>query len=64
VLDAAPVLGIKCYQCYAAFDISCTDILIGDGGIQPTDCDHVFEAAYCVKTTGLYAGKRIEKLGR
>lgn len=54
------VVAIKCYQCYAAFNISCTDVLIHDGGVQPMDCDHVFEAAYCVKTTGLYAGNYLQ----
>nr|CAD7431593.1 unnamed protein product [Timema monikensis] len=44
---------IDCYQCSAASDLGCSDELIQGGS---TSCDHVFEARYCIKTTGFYAG--------
>ncbi|KAK9504835.1 hypothetical protein O3M35_009015 [Rhynocoris fuscipes] len=51
--------GIYCYQCFAPNDTDCSDRMINDregSRVSLKSCDHVFEASYCIKTTGEYAG--------
>ncbi|CAH0552657.1 unnamed protein product [Brassicogethes aeneus] len=50
------VYGIKCYQCSAAKSLDCSDMMVHMDGIQPHECDSVFEAEYCVKSTSLDDG--------
>ncbi|XP_075238318.1 glycosylphosphatidylinositol anchored membrane protein boudin isoform X2 [Lycorma delicatula] len=50
---------INCYECSTPLNIDCGDILIHDQdgkSLTPTSCDHLFEARYCIKTTGIYKG--------
>lgn len=48
-------LTINCYQCKSSETIECSDVMINmpGGKLQPTSCDHVFEAEYCIKSTSL-----------
>ncbi|XP_054266709.1 U-scoloptoxin(05)-Cw1a isoform X2 [Macrosteles quadrilineatus] len=53
------VYGIDCYQCTSATNIDCGAPLINDradSSLEPTSCSYMFEASYCVKTTGLHSG--------
>ncbi|XP_069700056.1 UPAR/Ly6 domain-containing protein bou isoform X2 [Periplaneta americana] len=49
-------MGIDCYQCTSTKSIDCTDNMIHDGTLNAANCNHVFEASYCVKTVNLYGG--------
>lgn len=44
---------ISCYRCSTANTIDCTDVMIQMNAIHGKDCSDVFEAQYCVKSTGL-----------
>lgn len=48
-------LTIDCYQCKSSETIDCSDVMINqpDAALKPQNCDHVFEAEYCVKSTSL-----------
>ncbi|EEB11638.1 conserved hypothetical protein [Pediculus humanus corporis] len=46
------VMGINCFQCSSAWNISCTDLLISDGTLLPKPCDYIYDAKYCIKMTG------------
>ncbi|KAG0723606.1 hypothetical protein GWK47_042385 [Chionoecetes opilio] len=52
--------GLKCYQCDGSSDAYCPERMKGRhhpvGALSPDSCDWVFEARYCVKTTGLFEG--------
>ncbi|XP_073993577.1 glycosylphosphatidylinositol anchored membrane protein boudin isoform X2 [Rhodnius prolixus] len=53
------VNAIYCYQCFAPNDTDCTDVMISEregSRVLPASCDHIFEARYCIKSTGEYAG--------
>ncbi|RNA22013.1 hypothetical protein BpHYR1_046539 [Brachionus plicatilis] len=45
--------GLLCYQCDSSVDEYCPESWDRDD-IQPQRCDHVQNAAFCVKTTGMY----------
>ncbi|RZF41684.1 hypothetical protein LSTR_LSTR011619 [Laodelphax striatellus] len=50
---------IDCYQCSTPDNIDCGDVMIHDPdgrSIQPVSCSHIFEARYCIKTTGVHGG--------
>lgn len=49
--DENSVITLKCYQCSTTTSLDCAEGLIHMGGIEPTSCDHVFEAQYCIKST-------------
>lgn len=52
------VYAIKCYQCSSNEQIDCSEKFDEDNTkLAATSCDSVFEARYCVKTTGIYEGK-------
>lgn len=44
---------LLCYRCASRESIGCSDLMIHMGGIEPTNCDDVFEAQYCVKAINL-----------
>lgn len=46
--------GLLCFQCTSNSTINCGDGMIHMGGIEPKNCDHVFEAQYCIKMTGIW----------
>ncbi|XP_055610587.1 uncharacterized protein LOC129757396 isoform X2 [Uranotaenia lowii] len=50
--------GILCYQCSSAHSMYCSDMLVADEAspFKPEPCDHVFEAAYCIKSTAMHGG--------
>lgn len=51
--------GLKCYQCDSSSDEHCPVHIRPrhhSPSILPTSCSRVFEARYCVKTTGMFAG--------
>lgn len=54
--DAFQVLGIDCYQCTSANEWKCMDSELVVNSLELKSCDYVFEAQYCVKTTGRYGG--------
>lgn len=52
--------GIICYECNSSTNFTCTEYW--DPGAEVVDqyksnCNHVFEASYCVKMTGVFEGK-------
>ncbi|XP_047528714.1 uncharacterized protein LOC125065245 [Vanessa atalanta] len=52
------VKGIECFQCNSSSTLECSDGLMTlDGGIlTAVPCDHVYNAQYCIKLTGLNGG--------
>uniref|UniRef100_A0A1B6G421 Uncharacterized protein n=1 Tax=Cuerna arida TaxID=1464854 RepID=A0A1B6G421_9HEMI len=51
--------GINCYQCTSATNIDCSNQLIQDtegSSLEPSSCNFLFEARYCIKATGLHSG--------
>ncbi|XP_066937365.1 UPAR/Ly6 domain-containing protein bou isoform X1 [Macrobrachium rosenbergii] len=58
--------GLQCYQCDSSKDINCPEYF-KEGyhevppdsvtSLVPKSCDHVFEARYCIKTTGMFEGE-------
>lgn len=52
------VEAFNCYQCESNKNIECSEIFDeANTKLRPEPCDHVFEARYCVKTTGMYEGQ-------
>ncbi|XP_045605834.1 UPAR/Ly6 domain-containing protein bou isoform X1 [Procambarus clarkii] len=54
--------GISCYQCDSTRDLHCPEYFQAGYHQAPTaltstTCDQVFEARYCIKTTGLFEGE-------
>ncbi|UYV77986.1 hypothetical protein LAZ67_15003103 [Cordylochernes scorpioides] len=49
---------IRCYRCASVTDPHCTERFdpLSVRHLQPEDCNDVFEARYCVKTTGIFQG--------
>uniref|UniRef100_A0A4Q8K4J8 U37-Liphistoxin-Lsp1a_1 n=1 Tax=Liphistius sp. SGP-2016 TaxID=1905180 RepID=A0A4Q8K4J8_9ARAC len=48
---------IKCYQCNANEHAHCAEVFNPERlDISPTSCDHINEARYCIKATGIYEG--------
>nr|XP_053656500.1 uncharacterized protein LOC128705310 isoform X2 [Cherax quadricarinatus] len=53
--------GLNCYQCDSSRDPHCPEYLRANyhsrpASLTPTSCHGVFEARYCVKTTGMFEG--------
>jgi len=49
--------GINCYQCDSNKDLECSEKFDEDNTrLKSTPCDHVHEAKYCIKATGIYGG--------
>ena len=56
-LSPAAVLAINCYQCNSSSSTDCNELFNAeDTNLKAQSCDHVYEARYCVKTTGIYGG--------
>ncbi|XP_069936888.1 UPAR/Ly6 domain-containing protein bou [Cherax quadricarinatus] len=54
--------GLNCYQCDSSRDPHCPEYLRANyhsrpASLTPTSCHGVFEARYCVKTTGMFEGE-------
>uniref|UniRef100_A0A1B6FM29 Protein sleepless n=1 Tax=Cuerna arida TaxID=1464854 RepID=A0A1B6FM29_9HEMI len=53
------VSSISCYQCIStdhADPFQCGEYMSDDIDIEPTSCDNVYGAAYCIKHTGRFEG--------
>ena len=52
---------IDCFQCDAVSDLYCGDRFDAESaerlGIVPKSCSAIHDAAYCVKTTGMFGGR-------
>ncbi|KAG7167245.1 hypothetical protein Hamer_G017155, partial [Homarus americanus] len=57
--------GLRCYQCDSKSDLQCPeqfklgyhDTTMIVPSLSPSSCDRVFEARYCIKTTGMFEGE-------
>ncbi|GBN04554.1 hypothetical protein AVEN_101235-1 [Araneus ventricosus] len=48
---------IYCYQCNSNEETYCSEVFNRDGlTLEPTICDGIHEAKYCIKATGMYEG--------
>lgn len=53
---------MDCYQCSSSEDAFCPEQFYAgyhqgrEAAFEPESCSHVFEARYCVKTTGMFEG--------
>ncbi|KAF8783380.1 hypothetical protein HNY73_013545 [Argiope bruennichi] len=48
---------IYCYQCNSNEETYCSEVFNRDGlTLEPTVCDGIHEAKYCIKATGMYEG--------
>lgn len=57
-LSLNSVSGLNCYQCDSNVDLECNEEFDGDSTqLRPLSCDHIHEARFCTKTTGMYAGR-------
>lgn len=51
--------GIECYQCDSNIDLECSEEFDqSTAKLRAQSCDHIHEARFCIKTTGMYGGKR------
>ncbi|XP_069978770.1 UPAR/Ly6 domain-containing protein bou [Penaeus vannamei] len=54
---------LDCYQCSSSEDAFCPEQFYAgyhqgrEAAFEPESCSHVFEARYCVKTTGMFEGE-------
>ncbi|XP_054155227.1 uncharacterized protein LOC128953732 [Oppia nitens] len=52
------VSSISCYQCESNSELDCAEKFDADTTeLLPKPCNHVFEARYCIKSTGMFEGK-------
>ncbi|GIX98827.1 protein quiver [Caerostris darwini] len=50
-------LAIYCYQCNSNEETYCSEVFNRDGlTLEPTQCDGIHEAKFCIKATGMYEG--------
>ncbi|KAG8199709.1 hypothetical protein JTE90_022158 [Oedothorax gibbosus] len=48
---------IYCYQCNSNEETYCSELFNREGlVIEPTVCDGIYEAKFCIKATGMYEG--------
>ncbi|KAJ8894050.1 hypothetical protein PR048_006660 [Dryococelus australis] len=62
--DVAYILAsaIDCYQCESTDHkdpFQCNEVLSSDISIEPQTCSNVYDANYCVKLTGRFAGSSL-----
>ena len=63
-LSFAAVLAIDCFNCSSHEHIDCGEVFIEETSqLRPVPC-HVFEGRYCIKTTGVFEGKKACALTR
>ncbi|XP_035221397.1 U-scoloptoxin(05)-Er1a-like [Stegodyphus dumicola] len=48
------VSGIECFQCNSTYTLDCLEKFIQPNFLKSQPCSDVFEARYCIKTTGIY----------
>ena len=62
-VDPQKAIAIKCFQCDSNIDLECSEYFDPDmTSLQSKSCDNVFEARFCIKTTGMFGGKSIESI--
>ncbi|XP_020299648.1 uncharacterized protein LOC109863664 isoform X2 [Pseudomyrmex gracilis] len=49
-------MNLECYQCSSEDEWKCMNNDLVETSLVPTNCDHIHEARYCVKTIGRYGG--------
>ncbi|KAH7646448.1 hypothetical protein HUG17_1986 [Dermatophagoides farinae] len=50
-------MAIECFQCDSNVDLECSELFDSDmTSLRPKSCDNVYEARFCIKTTGMYGG--------
>jgi len=47
---------LDCYQCTSADEWKCMDSELVKSFLVPTNCSHVYDARYCIKSIGRYGG--------
>lgn len=49
---------IECFQCDSNSDLECSEMYDhSSSNLRARSCDHVTEARFCIKTTGMYGGQ-------
>lgn len=49
---------LKCYECTSSKHVHCTEIIdVSNTNLEPVDCSHIYDAKYCIKTTGIFNGE-------
>ncbi|XP_013772375.1 uncharacterized protein LOC106457465 [Limulus polyphemus] len=52
------VWAIQCYRCESNIDMHCAEEFTKYYSLlEPESCDDIFEATFCIKTTGMYEGE-------
>ncbi|XP_042897486.1 UPAR/Ly6 domain-containing protein bou [Parasteatoda tepidariorum] len=55
VLISNKASALFCYQCNSNEETYCAEVFNRDGlTLEPTECDEIYEAKYCIKATGMY----------
>ncbi|GFT46588.1 uncharacterized protein NPIL_488021 [Nephila pilipes] len=52
-----PGLCIECYRCNSTGNLDCLEKFMYPNPLRTEPCSDVFEAQYCIKTTGIYKGE-------
>lgn len=47
---------LDCYQCTSAEELSCGDSKVVLSSLRPANCNHVYDARYCIQSIGRYGG--------
>lgn len=53
----ASVEAIYCHQCDSNQHLHCSELWDHSNSPEPTSCDNLYEANYCIKATGMYGGR-------
>lgn len=53
----ASVEAIYCHQCDSNQHLHCSELWDHSNSLEPTSCDNLYEANYCIKATGMYGGR-------
>lgn len=51
------VEAIYCHQCDSNQHLHCSEQWDHSSSPEPASCDHLYEASYCIKATGMYEGR-------
>ncbi|GIY62018.1 protein quiver [Caerostris darwini] len=51
-----PAFCLECYRCNSTGNLDCLEKFMYPNPLRPESCSDVFEAQYCIKTTGIYDG--------
>ncbi|CAL1267649.1 unnamed protein product [Larinioides sclopetarius] len=52
----SPGLCIECFRCNSTNNLDCLEKFMHPNPLRAESCADVFEARYCIKTTGIYNG--------